>query len=221
MTQRFTVRAAGIDSIDLSEHAQLRDPEGPTDRFNPVRTEWAFYVADTADADAVVAELETQLSGAEWATVEYRHTLAEYDDAEYMDDPDYYHPVHTIRSTPTLSIIDGYTLGVEADVVIDGSETSIDTTIDIDPVSDGYSRTDTIDATADGVSINDGGVTVGTVTVKEPVEGIPEAGIETVQYPDATADSGTPIRIGTEPESKGTTEWLHGLEQRIESLEGK
>lgn len=241
MTQRFDIRHSADVGVafDLSAFGQLRDPDGPVEHPNPQRIEWTFYVADTETKADVISAIETQLTDAApaWATVEYRHTLAEYDDPQYRDDETYYHETHTLRSPPEIAFIEDFTVDVSAAVVLGGGEVDVSESVAIDsPEEDAYDRTDALHATADGVVVNaEGGVELGSVCVKTPLDRIPRSGIETVAYPDGSDDGSAVIEIGTEPEPESVGERVRKLENatgadgpvkrgiahRIDDIEGR
>lgn len=212
MTQQFEVRTSSTDALDLAGFEHVRDPEGPVEETNPMRTEWTFSVADTEPKADVIAELKAQLTGADWTTVEYRHALAEYREPEYCDDETYYHPVHGLRTPVSIEWLEGFTVAVEAAYVLDGTEYSIDTEATIAPAEDAFSRTDTLVGTAEGLEHNGAGVPLGRVTVKEPIDRIPRSGITVEDYPNGRDEAETVLEIGEEPESQPLRERIYALE---------
>jgi len=107
-----------------------------------------YQFADTAPKADIVADLEALLP--DTATVEYRHTWAEYDDT-LIDDPAYY-PSHWsdgLRAPPTANN-GGKTMSVSADYLHGGVEYSDSKDFEF-TVPTEYGRTDVIVADADGL----------------------------------------------------------------------
>lgn len=219
MTQRLTIRTSASTDLTTVDHTAIRDPDGPTERYSPYH-HWqsVLYCADTDDVQAVVDRLASAgLADATWATVEYTHTLAEYDDATYRDDAAYYHAVHGLRTPPSIEWTDDYTVAVTAAWVLDGTEYSVDgATITIGPATDTYERTDRLVGRADGtVTVGGDGVRLGTVTVKEHIDRIVAGGIDAADYPDARDDATTVYATGTEPSERTVEERLHRIAQGV------
>ena len=211
MTQEFRIRTSSDTDLTGLNFGFIDDADGPTERYNPERYETRLFVADTESKSRVVETIEDELSDAEWATVEYRWTGSEYDDADYRDDPEYHLESHSLRTPPTIEYVEAFTARVEADYVIDGEKYSTDEEITA-PESDGYSKTFEVVGTADGVALDADGVTLGHITTKDPLDRIPRSGIETVAYPESGPDRETVIEIGDEPPSRSTLERLREIE---------
>ena len=200
MTQIYTIEAASDqDLTDIQPDNHIREPEGPTEQFNPYRFETRLYYTDTTDRNAIETELSDRLQSEDWARVEYRHTTEEYDDPTYRDDAEYYHPVHELRTPPAIEWVEGY----EVRVTWWGGEDT-----ETLPEPSEFSETHTIER--DGVALGD-------VTVKKPLDRIPRSGIDVRGYPDATAADEQVVSVGDRPERIGRDKQLHRIETAIDS----
>jgi len=158
-----------------------------------------IYAADTEARADVLAELESVVTEATTATIDYRHTWGEYDDTRIAD-PDYYSTdaEATHRTDPIAEHAGGWQIDTEADYYITDTEHTATQSFTIDPPSK-YARRDRIVADADGLRVVTGesfdepngsappdapptptdAVSVATVTVKTHIDRTPHGGIDT------------------------------------------
>jgi len=157
------------------------------------------YAADTEARADVLAELESVVADATTATIDHRHTWAEYDNTRIAD-PDYYFTDAEAghRTNPTAEHADGWTIDAEAAYHVVNTAHTATQSFTIDPPSK-YARRDRIVADADGLRVLTGksfdepngpapleapptptdAVSVATVTVKTHIDRIPHGGIDT------------------------------------------
>lgn len=202
MTQHLTVEVSESVSLDLSAYEHLDPAAAERERFNPHRFEYAFTLADTVDRSAVATDIEAQLPTVTWATATWRWTPAEYDEAQYRDDATYSLADHDLV-TPVTFAVDGWGLTVTY-----ADETWTETYSE--PA--GYSETH---------EVTRNGTVLGSVTTKQPIDGLPESGLDSRAYPPAAPAPETLLTVGTKPESEPIDSRLHRVEQGIGSASGE
>lgn len=215
----FNIRTSASTDVTSIDYTFLQDPEGPTKRWNPERYQTSLYIADTESKTDVISTLENELSGAEWATVDYQWRGGEYNDPEYRDDTSYYHENHSLRKPVEIEYVEAYDAHVEAVYEFDGTEYNESETITVAEPEE-YSRTFVVVGTSDGIGLGGSGVELGEITTKEPLDRIPRSGIETVAYPEPVDDERGVVEIGTEPESKPTNELLGKIDKAMSETGG-
>jgi len=158
-----------------------------------------IYAADTEARADVLAELETAVSAATTATIDYRHRWAEYDAARRVD-PHYYPSdmATGLRADVSLTNSDGYTSTTSAAYRIGNTDHQIEsTTHDHTPPTE-YVRIDRLIGTPGGLDVLEGdphgnpaevgtqptapavptdSVGLGTVVVKSHVDRIVHGGL--------------------------------------------
>ena len=157
-----------------------------------------YHYSDTEPKADIVADIEAILP--DTATVDYRHTWAEYDDAKTNDAS--YYPSHWdsgLRAPPTVSD-DGTTVSVSVDYLHGGSEYGDSLETDL-PIPSEYGQVHVIVADDAGLSVvssaevpnpkeNDTewpepdftGVEVARVTMKSHIDRVPNGGIEVAGF---------------------------------------
>ena len=158
-----------------------------------------YHYSDTEPKADIVADIEAILP--DTATVDYRHTWAEYDDTKTNDAT--YYPSHWdsgLRAPPTVSDT-GTTVSVSAEYLHGGTEYSDSLETDL-PVPSDYGQVHVIVADDTGLSVvssaevpnpkeNDTewpepdftGVEVARVTMKSHIDRVPNGGIEVAEFP--------------------------------------
>lgn len=215
MTQLLTVETSSDTSLAISANTLAPD-EGPNTKYAPYRNSWQFTLADTADADAVIADIESQLSSANWYEIRYQWRGDEYDDATYRDDTGYRHESHELAAPPVIEQTGAYEVTVSASWVTNGTLHTADATLQIDDAVTDYSRSDTIVGTSDGtITTNGSGVVLGSVMVKDPLPQLPAANISARSYPNTVERNGIVASQGTRPEASPTAERVRDLERAV------
>lgn len=180
----------------LTDRDQTFSERETTDGTTEYRA--TVYAADTEARADVLADLESVVTEATTATIDHRHTYAEYDDARIAD-PSYYHADAETghRTDPTAEHAGGWTVDAETAYHIADTEHTATQSFTIDPPSK-YARRDRIVADADGLRVITGesfdepngtappdapptptdAVSVAVVTVKAHIDRIPHGGIE-------------------------------------------
>lgn len=235
MTQIFDVEASEEFDLSTLDIAFIEAPDEPQQQYNPGRYEQTLRVVDTEDKEGVVALIKDELDGMDWTRVDYRYSAQEYNDEEYAEDGDYYHKSHELRTPPTIEFVEDYTVEVTADWVIEGAEHSDELEITLPSDFEGYTVEYEVVGTNDGIAVDGSGVALGTVTLKEPIDRVPQSGIRVVDYPDGEPETGIVYEHGDRPEPQSTIQRLRSLEtatketgpesrgvaQRIDELEDR
>jgi len=158
-----------------------------------------YQYADTEPKADIVADVEAILP--DTATVDYRHTWAEYDDRNTNDGT--YYPSHWdsgLRAPPTVTDT-GTAVSVSVDYLYGGTEYADSLETDL-PVPNEYGQVHVIVADDAGLSVvssnevpnpkeNDAkwpepdftGVEVARVTMKRHIDRVPNGGIEVAEFP--------------------------------------
>lgn len=158
-----------------------------------------YHYADTGPKADIVADIRALLPGT--ATVEYRHTWAEYDDAKDADAT--YYPSHWsdgLRTSPIVSG-DGTTITASAEYLHNDTELSGDLTTDLSVPSSDYGQVHVIVADDSGLRVVSSaevpnpkengtewptpdfqGVEVARVEMKQHIDRIPRGGIEVANF---------------------------------------
>jgi|APHM01.1.fsa_nt_gi hypothetical protein len=195
----------------LTDRNQTFSERGPIDSTLE-GCQATVYAADTEDRVSVETELEDVVASATAATIERRHVWSEYDDSR-ISDPTYY-PSHIsdgLRTDPDIAV-DGFDLSVAVDSIHGGTEASASATLAIEPATADYIRRDRIVVDSDGLSIiqgtavgepaetgqqpvapdtPSGALSVGTVTVKEHIDRVPNGGVDAASLVGDASDRTT------------------------------
>ena len=196
-----TISTSDIDTLkydrtlpDQTTELEVRNGiDGDDDTYG------CYHYADTEPKDDIVADIEAILP--DTATVDYRHTWAEYDDTKTNDAT--YYPSHWdsgFRAPPTVSD-DGTTVSVSAEYLHGGSEHTDSLKTDL-PIPSDYGQVHVTVADDSGLSVVSSnevpnpkekdtewpepafsGVEVARVTMKSHIDRVPNGGIEVAEFP--------------------------------------